>query len=186
MYISSSVVLQIRYNQTCFPAKNILNALHSICFMKRIIYNWTTVCKVPGSKQLLFIDVSFINYCIYRLAFNIVTGIFPFVVVNSWSLSLLTHWLKMWGSLEHSLFLSCFLEIITGSEIRHGIFGVFHLWSRDFFGSCWKPCGFLGVSVFAPTQSSPSLIIRSTPNTPHPSPRMQNSTSSYRLSFCHK
>lgn len=73
-----------------------------------------------------------------------------------------------------------FQEIITGSKIQHGILGRFNLWSRDFFGFCWKPYGFFEVSVFAPIRSSPSLEIRSTPNTPHPSPRMQTSTSCYR------
>ena len=38
-----------------------------------------------------------------------------------------------------------------------------NVWSRDFFGFCWKPQGFFWVLIFAPIRSSPSLETRSTP-----------------------
>ena len=38
-----------------------------------------------------------------------------------------------------------------------------NVWSRDFFGFCWKPQGFFWVLTFGSIRSSPSLEIPSTP-----------------------
>ena len=56
-----------------------------------------------------------------------------------------------------------FRDFFQGLEIWHGIFRGVNFWTRDFFGFCWKPEGFLWVLIFAPIRSSPSLEIWSPP-----------------------
>ena len=45
---------------------------------------------------------------------------------------------------------------LKGQKFGMGFLRV-NIWSRDFWGVCWKPLAFVGVLFFAPIQSSLSL-----------------------------